>query len=84
MGRNIDQMNAKIAAMKADGRLAEDYQGIPSHGSLSVTVPGTVDGWFALHERWGQLPMDDVLTPAIEYAQQGFPSITGHSRRFCG
>mgnify|MGYP001042029668 FL=1 len=73
MGRNIDQMNAKIAAMKADGRLAEDYQGIPSHGSLSVTVPGTVDGWFALHERWGQLPMDDVLTPAIEYAQQGFP-----------
>src|SRR5210317_2245501 len=52
LGRDLEQMNTKIAAMKADGRLAADYAGIPSHGSLSVTVPGAVDGWFALHERW--------------------------------
>ncbi len=73
LGRDLDQMNTKIAAMKADGRLAADYAGIPSHGSLSVTVPGAVDGWFALHERWGKLPMKQVLAPAIGYAEQGFP-----------
>lgn len=73
LGRDLDQMNTKIAAMKADGRLAADYAGIPSHGSLSVTVPGAVDGWFALHERWGKLSMKQVLAPAIGYAEQGFP-----------
>ena len=73
LSRDLDAMLAKIAAMKADGRLPEDYQGIPSHGSLSVTVPGTVDGWFALHERWGKLPMSTVLAPAADYAANGFP-----------
>lgn len=46
---------------------------IPSRGPLSVSVPGAVDGWFALHERYGRLPMTTILTPAIEYARQGFP-----------
>jgi gamma-glutamyltranspeptidase / glutathione hydrolase len=32
-------------------------QDVPPHGPLPVTVPGTVDGWFALHERFGKLPM---------------------------
>jgi gamma-glutamyltranspeptidase/glutathione hydrolase len=59
--------------MKALGKLPEDYVGIPSHGSLSVTVPGTVDGWFALHGRWGQLPMSTVLRDPIKYANEGFP-----------
>ncbi len=73
MGRDLDTMLAKIAAMKASGALPQDYEGIPSHGSLSVTVPGAVDGWFALHERFGKVPMKQVLAPAIEYAEQGFP-----------
>lgn len=46
---------------------------IPSRGPLPVTVPGCVDGWFALHERFGRLPMGDVLAPAIAYARDGFP-----------
>ncbi len=46
---------------------------IPAFGALPVTVPGCVDGWFALHERFGRLPMDRVLRPAIDYAQSGFP-----------
>lgn len=49
------------------------YNKIPSHGPLPVSVPGTVDGWFMLHNRFGQLPMAEVLTPAIEYAEKGFP-----------
>jgi gamma-glutamyltranspeptidase/glutathione hydrolase len=42
-------------------------------GPLSVTVPGCVDGWFALHERFGKLPIGQILAPAIEYARNGFP-----------
>ena len=72
-GRDFSAMLRSIEKMKSKGQLPEDYQGIPSHGSLAVTVPGTVDGWFALHERWGNLPMGEVLAPAAEYAEVGFP-----------
>jgi len=46
---------------------------VPPRGPLSVTVPGAVDGWFALHGRFGKLPMKRVLAPAIGYAREGFP-----------
>jgi gamma-glutamyltranspeptidase/glutathione hydrolase len=46
---------------------------IPPHGPLPVTVPGTVDAWFALHERFGRKPMADNLAPAIRYAREGHP-----------
>jgi gamma-glutamyltranspeptidase/glutathione hydrolase len=49
------------------------YSEVPSHGPLPVTVPGTVDGWFALHGRFGKLPMKEVLAPTIRYARQGHP-----------
>ena len=71
--RSLTDLKASIAALKASGRLPKDYVGIPSHGSLSVTVPGAVDGWFALHERWGRLAMSDVLAAPISYANNGFP-----------
>ncbi|MCC6462956.1 MAG: gamma-glutamyltransferase [Saprospiraceae bacterium] len=46
---------------------------IPSYGPLPVTVPGCVDGWFSLHQRFGRLPMRELLQPAIGYAETGFP-----------
>ncbi len=46
---------------------------IPKFGPLPVTVPGCVDGWFALHEKFGKLPMSTLLEPAIRYAETGFP-----------
>ncbi len=46
---------------------------IPPRGVLPISVPGCVDGWFKLHEKFGRLPMSDVLAPAIEYAREGFP-----------
>ncbi len=52
---------------------AQGYTHMPSHGPLPVTVPGCVDAWFALHDRFGKLPMKKVLAPAIEYAREGFP-----------
>ena len=44
---------------------------IPPRGPLPVSVPGAVDGWFALHGRFGRLPMADVLAPTIRYAREG-------------
>lgn len=49
------------------------YKAIPPTGPLPVSVPGAVDGWFALHDRFGKLPMKQVLAPAIGYAREGFP-----------
>jgi gamma-glutamyltranspeptidase/glutathione hydrolase len=46
---------------------------IPPHGPLPVSVPGAVDGWFALHARFGALPMSQVLAPTIAYARDGHP-----------
>ncbi len=46
---------------------------IPPLGAMPVSVPGTVDGWFTLHERFGSMAMADILAPAISYAENGFP-----------
>ena len=46
---------------------------VPSYGPLPVTVPGAVDGWFALHKRFGKLPMAQIFAPSIRYAREGFP-----------
>ncbi|GLS82368.1 gamma-glutamyltransferase [Paraferrimonas haliotis] len=46
---------------------------IPSHGPLPVSVPGTVDAWYALHDKFGKTPMASLLQPAIDYAEKGFP-----------
>ncbi|MEM1278855.1 MAG: gamma-glutamyltransferase [Cyanobacteria bacterium P01_H01_bin.152] len=47
---------------------------IPQRGPLAaVTVPGAVDSWAQAHQTWGQLAWADLLQPAIELAQQGYP-----------
>jgi gamma-glutamyltranspeptidase/glutathione hydrolase len=40
----------------------------------AVPIPGCVDGWLTLHERYGRLPLSDVLEPARSYAAEGFPA----------
>lgn len=49
------------------------YENIPSYGPLPVSVPGCVDAWFELHDKFGKLPMSTILQPAIKYAKNGFP-----------
>jgi gamma-glutamyltranspeptidase/glutathione hydrolase len=72
MGRDLARMQAEVeAAWKRAGKPAQAH--IPPHGSLSVTVPGTVDAWYALHNKFGRLPMAEDLAPAISYAAHGFP-----------
>ncbi len=46
---------------------------IPLYSPWAWTVPGCVDGWFELHERFGNLPMKTVLEPAIKASRKGTP-----------
>ena len=46
---------------------------MPQRGIFTVTVPGAVDGWQKLLERFGKKNLSDVLAPAIQIADQGFP-----------
>jgi len=71
-GRDLQRLKAEVAAAWAEAGLP--YRPlIPPHGSLPITVPGAVDAWFALHERFGKLTMAQDLAPAIRYARDGFP-----------
>jgi len=98
-----DAKTKKLYGLNASGRspknLTLDYfkknnlTRIPSSGPLPVSVPGCVDGWFELHNKFGKLPMSDILAPTINYAEVGFPtteliayylkgSIASYMRRF--
>ena len=78
-----DAKTKKLYGLNASGRspysLTLDIlkqngkQYIPVTGPLPVSVPGCVDGWFQLHNKFGKLPMTDILSPAINYAANGFP-----------
>jgi gamma-glutamyltranspeptidase/glutathione hydrolase len=46
---------------------------IPPNGPLAVSVPGCVDGWFALNKKFGKFSMSQILEYAIDYAKNGFP-----------
>ncbi|HSM96710.1 MAG TPA: gamma-glutamyltransferase family protein [Rhizomicrobium sp.] len=71
-GRDLAKMTAKVeAAYRKAGMKPKAH--IPPVGSLPITVPGTVDAWFALHDKFGKLPMKDDLAPAINFATNGFP-----------
>jgi gamma-glutamyltranspeptidase/glutathione hydrolase len=46
---------------------------LPAYGAVTVSVPGTVDAWWMLHQRYGKLKWAQVLAPAIELAENGAP-----------
>lgn len=46
---------------------------MPIHGLIPVTVPGAPGAWAELSKRFGKLPLTQVLAPAIDYAENGFP-----------
>ncbi len=78
-----DAENEELTGLNASGRSPQSLtlqhfrdigmQSIPYLGPLPVSVPGAGDGWYQLHERYGRLPMTELLQPSIDYAEQGFP-----------
>ena len=47
---------------------------LPRFGAISVSVPGAVDGWWALHQRYGKLKWAELFEPAIHYCLNGAPN----------
>lgn len=71
LGQTLKQLQERT---RKTPRAPQDDDGtIADWGSASVTVPGAVDGWFEMHRKFGRLKMDQILAPAIGYAQSGFP-----------
>jgi gamma-glutamyltranspeptidase/glutathione hydrolase len=78
-----DEKTGKLYGLNASGwaprKLTIDFLGkqgitaMPRYGIHSVTVPGAVDGWSQAHKRFGRLPWKDLFSPAIYYADHGFP-----------
>ena len=46
---------------------------LPAYGAISVSVPGTVDGWWTMHQRYGKLPWKELFEPVIAHAEAGAP-----------
>jgi len=73
----------KLYGLNASGRSPENltleyfkennFKSIPAYGPLPVSVPGCVDGWFELHDKFGKISMANILSPTIKYAEDGFP-----------
>ncbi len=64
-GLNYEQMKAELAKL--------NRKTVPPTGMLPISVPGTVDAWAELHQKFGKLKLSDDLAPAIRYAEEGFP-----------
>jgi len=74
--RSLHGLNASgrsPEALTLDWFHQHGYRSIPSLGPLPVSVPGAVDGWFELHDRFGRLPMAECLEPAVQHARSGHP-----------
>jgi gamma-glutamyltranspeptidase / glutathione hydrolase len=70
-GMTPDQFRKWVATKPLSKR--DEAGTIPDWGAASVTIPGTVDGWFEMHGKFGRLPMARILAPTIDYAEKGAP-----------
>lgn len=65
LGLSYDALKAELDKL---GRTS-----LPPHGVIPISVPGAIDGWFELHDKFGDMSMDKILKPTIDYANDGFP-----------
>jgi len=82
-----DPAQKKVLGLNGSGRsprgltLAEQLKRanakglINSYGAVSVSVPGAVDAWWTLHQKFGKLPWKELFQPAIRHATEGAPII---------
>ena len=81
-----DAVTGQVHAMNGSGRAGalatpdlfaeRGIDRMPGNGPLSVSVPGAVAAWVDAHDRFGSLPREELLSPAIRYARDGFPVST--------
>ena len=71
VGLNGSGRSAATASVEAYRALGMNR--IPRFGAYTVTVPGAFHGWCTLLEKYGSLPLEEVLADAIRYAEEGFP-----------
>jgi gamma-glutamyltranspeptidase/glutathione hydrolase len=79
----LDPGSGELAGLNASGRAPrrltianvppEPDGTIPLFSPFAWSVPGCVDGWFELHDRYGKLPVEELLAPVIEAAREGVP-----------
>ena len=86
-----DAKTRKLYGLNASGRspyqisreklIEQGLSEIPKSGPLSWSVPGCVDGWAELNQRFGKKKLGELLQPAVDYAENGFPvsEIIAHS-----
>lgn len=78
-------VEGEVYALNASGRAgsgadpeqlrSEGFDEMPfRHDIRTVTVPGCIDGWLALHDHFGTLPLDVIFEPAYRLARDGFPA----------
>ncbi len=60
-------------ALNLDYFKKKGIKSMPAEGMEPITVPGAFDGWVTLLEKYGSMKLADLLAPAIEYAENGFP-----------
>lgn len=75
--------NRKVEALNSSGPApakatidyfhGRDLKAVPQFGPLSIAVPGAVDGWLALHERYGSKELARLTADAVRLARDGFP-----------
>lgn len=76
-------MNGELHGLNSSGQSPQSltievlkergYEKMPTHGVIPITVPGVPAAWSALSKKFGKLPLEEVLAPAIRYAEEGFP-----------
>lgn len=71
--RGLNASGRGLRALDLDYFAKKNVKQMPQFGMESVTVPGAFDGWVTLLEKYGTMKLGDLLAPAIDYAENGFP-----------
>ena len=80
--QSLQAIGSSGTGASAESLRADGHSSIPRSSLHALTVPGAVDGWLALHHKFGKLRLDQVLEAAIGYASNGFPASNRLRRNF--